>query len=106
MLYAWYMEKHIGEVREGVIVGMTSYGMFVELSNGAEGLISYSSMDGYYEYNEDTYQASNGKKTFKLGQKVEIVITNSDKEKHQIDFMLKSDYEKGGLKPNENYMSK
>ena len=106
MLYAWYMEKHIGEVREGVIVGMTSYGMFVELSNGAEGLISYSSMDGYYEYNEDTYQASNGKKIFKLGQKVEIVITNSDKEKHQIDFMLKSDYEKGGLKPNENYMSK
>ena len=92
MLYAWYMEKHIGEDMIGVIVSMMPYGMFVELSNGAEGLISFQSMDGYYTYDEDTYTASNGIKTYRLGDKVEIVITNSDKDKHQIDFMLKEDY--------------
>ena len=92
MLYAWYMEKHIGEDMIGVIVSMVPYGMFVELSNGAEGLISFQSMDGYYTYDEDTYTASNGIKTYRLGDKVEIVITNSDKDKHQIDFMLKEDY--------------
>ena len=95
MLYAWYMSKFIGNKFLGVITSIVQYGMFVELDNGAEGLLSFSNMDSYYDYDESSFSASNGKKTFKLGDRIEVVIIKADKDKHQIDFVLASEYKEG-----------
>ena len=48
-----YMEQHIGEEYEGVISGVTGWGLYVELPNTVEGLIHISTIPGdYYHYNE------------------------------------------------------
>ena len=53
---AEYMAGHIGEEFDGVISGVTAFGMFIELENGVEGLVHISSlMDDYYEFYEDRY---------------------------------------------------
>ena len=44
-----YMEKHMGEEFDGVISGMTAWGMYVELPSTIEGMVSVTSLrDGYY----------------------------------------------------------
>lgn len=50
------MRKHIGDVYEGVISGITAYGMYVELENTVEGMIHVSSLrDDYYRFLEEEY---------------------------------------------------
>ena len=104
MLYAWYMSRFVGNKFVGVITSIVNYGMFVELDNGAEGLLSFSNMDSYYDYDDINFVASNGKKSFRLGDRIEVVIIKADKDKHQIDFVLANEY-KEGLN-YENNMSK
>ena len=50
MKMAEYMESHIGEEYEGIISGVTNFGMFVELDNLIEGLVHISTLDGFYTY--------------------------------------------------------
>ena len=51
---AEYMEAHIGEVFEGVVSGITNWGIYVELSNTIEGLVHVANMhDDHYDYYED-----------------------------------------------------
>lgn len=92
MLYAWYMSRHIRQEYCGIITSLTSFGMFVSLDNGVEGLISYRDMDGYFDYDENTMSAVSAERKYKLGDKVNIVVVSADKEKRRIDFMLKEDY--------------
>ena len=48
-----YMEQHIGEVYEGIISGITSWGLYVELPNTVEGLLHVSALPGdFFEYDE------------------------------------------------------
>ncbi len=86
-----YMKEHIGESFEGVISGVTSWGMYVELPNTIEGMIRVSEMkDDYYIYDEERYQmiGEHTKKVYKLGQKVTIEVVNADKILRTIDFAL------------------
>jgi ribonuclease R len=86
-----YMKEHIGETFEGVISGVTSWGMYVELPNTIEGMIRVSEMnDDYYIYDEERYQmvGEHTKKVYKLGQKVTIEVVNADKILRTIDFAL------------------
>jgi ribonuclease R len=86
-----YMSAHIGEVFEGVISGVTSWGMYVELPNTVEGMIRVSEMeDDYYIYDEERYQmvGEHTKKIYKLGQKVAVEVVNADKILRTIDFAL------------------
>jgi ribonuclease R len=54
---AEYMEQHIGETFEGVVSGVTNFGMFVELPNTIEGLVHIQAMtDDFYRYDEANYQ--------------------------------------------------
>lgn len=86
-----YMSKRIGECFTGVISGITAYGMYVELPNTVEGMIHVNTMtDDYYYYKEETYEMEGEQKhrVFKLGQTVDIVVTDTDKLLRTIDFEL------------------
>jgi ribonuclease R len=85
------MMDHIGETFEGVISGVTSWGMYVELPNTVEGMIRVSEMkDDYYIYDEERYQmiGEHTKKIYKLGQKVTVEVISADKVQRAIDFAL------------------
>lgn len=92
-----YMEKHIGEIYEGVISSITSWGIYVELPNTIEGMIRVSEMnDGYYVYDENHYEMVNERtgKTYKLGQKLKIVVSGTDRILRTIDFKIADNNDK------------
>lgn len=94
MLYAWYMEANINKKFPGVITSVTSFGMFIALPNGVEGLVNLNNMSGYYVYNQTEMSYSNGTKTYRIGDKVQIVVLASNRTTRRIDFMFAEDYEK------------
>jgi ribonuclease R len=92
MLSAWYMSKYKDKFMEGTITSVTSFGMFVTLDNGIEGLVSLNNLIDYFDYDSYNMSYSNGKKTYKLGVKVTVVVIKADKKSRKIDFMFKDDY--------------
>lgn len=92
MLYAWYMEKNIDKFYKGVITSIVSFGMYVEIDKGIEGLVHIKNINGYYTFDEKKLELISPKHTFKIGDKVEIVVIGSDRRTRKIDFMLKEDY--------------
>ena len=88
---AQYMENHIGEKFEGVISGVTQWGMFVELENSCEGMIRAASMeDDFYVYDEASMKLVGERyhKEYTLGMKVMIRVLGADRITKTIDFML------------------
>ena len=86
-----YMADHIGEEFDGVISGVTAFGMFVELANGVEGLVHISSlMDDYYEFYEERYAlvGTHTKHTYRLGDKVRIEVLQVNISDVSIDFIM------------------
>jgi len=86
-----YMKNHEGEVFEGIISGVTSFGMFVELENTVEGLVRMSSMeDDYYIFNEKLYciVGERTRKVYRIGDTVKVILTNADLVARKIDFVL------------------
>ena len=86
-----YMSRHIGEIYEGVVSGITSWGMFVELPNTVEGMVRVSDMEGdYYVFDEQNMEMV-GEMTrtrYRLGQKVSVLVSGTDKLTRTIDFIL------------------
>lgn len=84
-----YMEERIGEIYEGVVSGITSWGLYVELPNTVEGLIHISKIPGdYYYYNEGTYEMigqATGR-SYKLGMPVKVCVEGCDRFNRTIDF--------------------
>ncbi len=88
---AEYMSRHLYEEFDGVISGMTAWGIYVELPNTVEGLVRASSLQGdYFEYNESTYEmvGAHTGKTWKLGQSVRIRVAGADTKARTIDFEM------------------
>ncbi|RKI90219.1 ribonuclease R [Parablautia intestinalis] len=85
-----FMEQKIGRIYEGVISGITAWGIYVELANTVEGMIHVSRLAGdFYYYNEDTYEMT-GRDTgrsFKLGQKIRIIVDGVDYLQKSIEFV-------------------
>ena len=95
-----YMEERIGEVFDGVISGVTVWGVYVELQNTVEGMIHVSKLPGdYYNYSESTYEMVGERtgRTFKLGEPVRVRVTGTERLTKTIDFELVEDeeYEQG-----------
>lgn len=85
-----YMEGHIGEHYEGVISGITGWGIYVELPNTVEGLIHVSALNGdYFCYDEANYEmvGRNTGKKYKLGQKISIIVERTDRFARTVDFV-------------------
>ncbi|MDO4963737.1 MAG: ribonuclease R [bacterium] len=92
MKMAEYMEKHIGEEFSGIVSGVVSFGLFIELPNKIEGLIRIDDLtDDYYTYDETTFSliGRKNKRGYRLGDDVKVVVKAANKLNHTIDFILK-----------------
>ncbi len=91
MKKAEYMESHIGQVYEGVISGITAWGIYVELPNTIEGMIPVAKLAGdYYAYEEASYEMvgqTTGRR-FGLGESVTVQVASVDRLQKTIDFLL------------------
>lgn len=88
---AEYMKEHLGEIYEGVISGVTNYGIYVELDNTVEGMVHVNSMrNDYYYFDEIHYELvgqDSGVK-YKLGERVLVQVKRVDMVSKTIDFRL------------------
>lgn len=88
---AEYMEEHIGEIYDGVISGITQWGIYVELPNTVEGLIHVSTLSGdFFYYDEESYEmvGRDTGTTYKLGQRITIQVKGVDRLVGMVDFMI------------------
>lgn len=86
-----YMQQFIGQEFEGVISGVTNWGLYVELPNTVEGMIRMQDLqDDYYVFHEESYELVGERtlKRFKLGQRVNVAVVSTDKMLKTIDFAL------------------
>lgn len=88
---AEFMSDKIGEEYEGIISGVTSFGIFVELDNTVEGLVHISNIeDDYYIYDNDN-KVLTGKvtgNTFKIGDVVKVRLEKVSIANAEIDFSI------------------
>ena len=91
-----FMERHIGEIYEGVISSITAWGVYVEMPSTIEGMIHVSMLPGdYFYYDEETYEMV-GQATdirYKLGQTLKIRVHATDKILRTIDFVIPQEWE-------------
>ncbi len=102
MKMAEYMEDYVGCEYDGMITGVTNFGMFVKLENLIEGLVHISTLKGYYEHVPELLSliGKDKSKKYRLGDAVRVKVTGASKEKAQIDFELVE--EKDGNKKQES----
>ena len=87
-----YMKRHLGDELDGVIAGVTAFGMFVEIDELlVEGLVPVRDMaDDYYVLDEKHYELRGRRrgKRYRLGDRVRVRVAAVKPEAHQIDFLL------------------
>ena len=87
-----FMAAHLGQVYDGVISGVTEWGLYVELNvNKCEGMIPMRDLDDdYYEFDEKNYclRGRRHNRTYNLGDAVTIRVAKANLEKKQLDFEL------------------
>ena len=101
MKMAEYMEGHVGEVFDGIIDSIMNFGMFVELDNTIEGLVSLGSLkDDYYTFNDENNTLVGRKrgKIYKIGDKVKVKVIMASKENSMIDFEIVEGDKNGNTK--------
>ena len=89
MKKAEYMEDKIGEEYEGIVSGVTEFGLFVELENTVEGLIRFEDLGNeYFEYDEMHKQliGEQTRTTYKLGDKIKVQVIDANKTSRRIRF--------------------
>ncbi len=82
---AQYMEDKVGCVFTGIITGITQRGIYVELPNTVEGMVSVSTLEGDYTFDERSMKLI-GPKTYSFGDKVEVELVRVSIANMNIDF--------------------
>lgn len=88
---AEFMLDKVGNIYEGVISSVTSFGIFIELENTVEGLVHISNLiDDYYIYDESKHQiiGEHTNKVYKLGEKLKVKVAKVNMETRTVDFSL------------------
>ncbi len=103
-----YMVDKVGEEFKSVVSSVTSFGIFVELDNGVEGLVHINDMkDDYYEFHQDRYilLGKRTKKMYTIGNIVKVRCLNANVNEARIDFeiVLKGAANKVTAKEGKNY---
>lgn len=86
-----YMASRVGEKFDGIISGITEWGMYVEeIETKCEGLVKVKDMDDYYVFNEKRLVlfGQKRKKEYRLGDRVKIKVKGIDLERKTIDYVL------------------
>jgi ribonuclease R len=87
-----YMSDKLGKVFEGVISGVTEWGIYVEIiENQCEGMIHIRELsDDYFEYDEENYciKGRHTGKVYMLGDRINIEVVKADLQKKQLDYKL------------------
>ncbi|MBQ3616383.1 MAG: ribonuclease R [Anaerotignum sp.] len=91
-----YMEDKVGEIYEGIISGVTGWGIYVELPNTIEGMVALNQMDDdFYEFDDKNMlvYGKRTKKSYRLGDRVTVYVSKVDRMMGTIDFMFEDDFE-------------
>lgn len=91
-----FMEDKVGQIYEGIISGVTNWGIYVELPNTIEGMVALSQMDDdYYEFDEKKMLVfgKRTKKSYRLGDKVIVSVAKVDRMMGTIDFVFEEENE-------------
>jgi ribonuclease R len=86
-----YMAKRLGERFDGVISGVTSFGIFVELPNTVEGMVAFADLEGdTYVYDSDFMRITGErtKRTYNLGDKVSVIVARADIDARKVGFVF------------------
>ena len=87
-----YMSERKGQVFDGVISGVTEWGLYVEItSNKCEGMVALRDLDDdFYIYDEKNYCiiGRQSKRKYQLGDEVSIMVSNVNLDKKQLDFIF------------------
>lgn len=84
---AEYMEKYVGKVLQGKIASILSFGMFVSVLEGIEGLVHINNMPGF-RFDEQRKMLVSYNRSYRLGDKVKVMVVGANKEKGKIDFEI------------------
>src|SRR5690554_178954 len=101
--HARWAKDEIGTAFTGIIVGVTNFGVFLELPNGVEGLMHVSHLeDDYYLYLEDSLMlmGKHTRKKYRLGDRVEVRILAANPTQRQID-LIPADMEMPEVEPED-----
>ncbi len=105
---AKFMESRVGEDFDGLIISVTKFGFFVELTDlFVEGLVPLATLtDDHYTYHENTREiiGQRSRKTYRLGQKIHVIVDRIDPVEKKIQFALWEDAalnRSKSLKPGE-----
>src|SRR5690606_12161213 len=101
--HARWAKDQIGTSFSATVVGVTNFGVFVELPNGVEGLMHVSHLvDDYYLYLEDALMlmGKHTRKRYRMGDRVEVKILASNPTQRQID-LIPADMEMPEQEPEE-----
>ena len=87
-----FMSERLGQTYDGVISGVTEWGLYVELNeNKCEGMIPIRDLDDdYYEFDEKNYCLRGRRKNriYSLGDAITVKVARANLEKKQLDFAL------------------
>ena len=88
-----YISSYVGEEFDGIISGVTNFGIFVELENGIEGIVKVESLAGRfrYELNQTSYTLSNGKTSYRLGQSLKIKVVGVNYTDRRAEFIISAE---------------
>ena len=100
-----FMQDRIGEDFDGLIVSVTKFGLFVELTDlFVEGLVPLGTLtDDRYVYHENTREVigQRSRKSFSLGQRVRVIVDRIDPVEKKIQFALLEEEERSTLRPKK-----
>ncbi|MDE7376837.1 MAG: ribonuclease R [Muribaculaceae bacterium] len=100
-----YMAERIGQVYDGVITGVTEWGLYVEINdNKCEGLVPMRDLsDDYYDYDERNYCLIGRRhgKRYRLGDEVKVEVARANLDKKQLDFTLVADLGRNEIASDE-----
>ncbi|HLE31521.1 MAG TPA: S1 RNA-binding domain-containing protein, partial [Bacteroidota bacterium] len=87
-----YMKRHLGDEFEGIVSGVTRYGLFVEINDLlVQGMIHVRDLeDDFYAYDEKNYALVGRRsgKQYRLGDAVHLKVVRVNPEEREIDFAL------------------
>ena len=87
-----FMKDKLGQVFDGVVSGVTEWGLYVELNdNKCEGLVPIRDLDDdYYEFDDKNYclLGRRTKRIYRLGDAITVKVAQANLERKQLDFAL------------------